>query len=88
MIATIKKLLKDLLTENDGTSYCPVRVFAVGLSVPALLLFVTGFTLKIINGHFDGQEMALAFSTMMAGFAAAGAGVAVKAMTDTDSTKQ
>ena len=82
MWATIKKLVKDLLTENDGLSYCPIRCFAAAISVPGILLFVIGYSVQIYKGQFDGQQMAIAFSTIMAGFAASGLGIAAKATTD------
>jgi len=78
----MKKFLKDLLTENDGISYCPVRVFAFFISIPAILLFTGGFGLQIYQGHFDGQVFSTAFATMSAGFMAFGVSVAAKALTD------
>ncbi|MDF2435469.1 MAG: hypothetical protein JWP44_5100 [Mucilaginibacter sp.] len=82
MLMTLRKLLKDVLTENDGQSYCPVRVFAAALSTPTVILFVTGFSRAIYQDHFNGLDLATAFSTMCAGFAALGAGVAVKSFSD------
>lgn len=82
MFTTIKKLIKDLVTENDGVSYCPIRVFAFGLSIPTVILFITGAGLQLSHGHLDLQSLATAFATMSAGFAAFGASVALKATTD------
>jgi hypothetical protein len=82
MLHTIKKLIKDLITENDGSSYCPIRVFAFVLSFPAVIIFLAGYTIQLIHGHFDGQGFSTAFATMTAGFAAFGASVAMKAFTD------
>lgn len=62
MIAILKKLVKDLSTEDDGTSYCVVRVsFVVGIiayitlgfhSIPTLNLvdFAKGFSLLLVTG--------------------------------------
>jgi uncharacterized membrane protein len=85
---SIKQFLKDLITENDGVSFCPVRILSMGLSVPTVVMFVAGYAASIYQGHFDGQNMALAFTTLCGGFAAIGAGVAAKAFTDTDATKK
>jgi hypothetical protein len=82
MLATIKKFIKDLLTENDGFSYCPIRVFAFALSVPAVILFTVGCALQIYHGHFSVQDMATAFATLSGGFAAFGGSVTLKALTD------
>jgi hypothetical protein len=79
---TLRKFIKDLLTENDGQSYCPVRVFAFFLSLPAVTLFTVGYTLQILHGHFDGQGFSTSFATMTAGFMAFGISVAAKAFTD------
>lgn len=76
------KIIKDLVTENDGVSYCPIRVFAFGISVPAVLIFVIGYIMQLSHGHFDGQGFAAAFATMCGGFAAFGVSVAAKAFTD------
>jgi hypothetical protein len=82
MSVNFKQVLKDILTENDGQSYCPVRVFSFALSTPAIMLFLFGYGKQIYTGHFNGLDMATAFSTMCAGFAALGAGVAVKSFSD------
>jgi len=84
---SIKQLIKDMITENDGVSFCPVRILSMGLSVPTVLMFIAGYAASIFQGHFDGQNMALAFTTLCGGFAAIGAGVAAKALTDTSAIK-
>lgn len=83
-----KKFINDILTENDGKSYCPIRVFSAGISTPAVLFFITDCGMQLYQGHLDLQTMATAFSTMCAGFAGLGAGVAVKAFTDTKPDSQ
>ena len=83
MFTTLKKAIKDLVTENDGVSYCPVRVFAFFLSIPTIVLFTVGGVLQIVQGHFDLQGFATAFATLSGGFMAFGLSVAAKALTDT-----
>lgn len=79
----ILSLLKSLITEQDGVSLCPIRVFAVALSVPAVLFFIIGCVLQIKQGHFDIQAMSTAFATLTAGYAALGASVALKMIKET-----
>jgi hypothetical protein len=80
MFTTIKKFLKDLLTEKFGDAYCPVRCFAFFLSVPSIVIFITGYSTQLIHGHFDGQGFATAFATLCGGFMAFGVSVAIKGM--------
>jgi hypothetical protein len=81
-VQTVKKVIKDLLTENDGQSYCPIRVFAFGLSTPTVGLFLAGALQHMIHGGLNLQDLATAFSTLCAGFAGLGAAVSIKAFTD------
>lgn len=82
MFTTLKKAIKDTMTENNGQSYCPVRVFAFFLSIPTIILFAAGGTLQIVQGHFDLQGFATAFATLSGGYMAFGLSVAAKALTD------
>jgi hypothetical protein len=79
---SIKKGILDLLTENDGISLCPIRVFAFALSIPTIGIFAAAGIMQLIHGHLDIQGFASAFATLSAGFAAFGASVSVKALTD------
>lgn len=81
-MSEFKKLIKDLVTENDGESYCPVRVFSAALSFPSIAMFFGGCVQQLWAGHLDLTSLATSFTTMAGGFAAFGAGVAVKAFTD------
>ena len=81
-VQTVKKVLKDLLTENDGQSFCPIRVFAFGLSTPTVLIFIAGSLQKLIEHQLNLQDLSTAFSTLCAGFAGLGAAVSIKAFTD------
>ena len=83
MIIELKKILKDLLTENDNSTYCTIRVLSVCLSFPTILLFIWGCIQQAWSGHIDLGAMATAFTTMAGGFTALGAGVAVKSFTET-----
>jgi hypothetical protein len=81
-VQTIKKVMKDLLTENDGQSYCPIRVFAFGLSTPTVGVFIAGAIQHLLNHSLNLQDLSTAFSTLCAGFAGLGAAVSIKAFTD------
>lgn len=84
MFSKLASMLKSMITEKDGVSLCPVRVLSMGLSVPTVIMFVAGYAMAILHGSFDGQNMALAFTTLCGGFAAIGGGVAVKTLTETN----
>lgn len=84
MLASLKKLIHDCLTENDGQSYCPFRVGGFALSaggIPTFLGCVIWTTIK--SGHFDAISYGTAFGGMMAGLGVLAGGVAFKARTDT-----
>lgn len=81
----LKKLLHDILTENDGVSYCPVRVLSFGLSVLAFPTFIYISIDGAWHGHFDLREFGETFTIMIGGVGALlGGGIAIKARTDTD----
>lgn len=82
MWETIKKAIHDCLTENDGASYCPVRILGFGLATPATITYLVGGGISIYNGHFDFNAYATGFTEMMGGFGVLGLGVAAKAFTD------
>jgi hypothetical protein len=84
MWTQLKKLLHDILTENDGVSYCPVRVLGVGLSVVAFPVFGYVAVAGAMHGHFDLREYGETFAIMLGGIGVLGGGVAIKAKTDTD----
>lgn len=84
MIDQIKKLLHDILTENDGTSYCPVRVLGVGLSVVAIPVFAYVSINASWHGHFELHDFGETFAMMLGGIGILGGGVAIKAKTDTN----
>lgn len=81
---TLKKFIKDLLTENDGVSYCPIRVFAFGLSTPTVGVFIAGCIQHMFHHDLNLQDLATAFSTLCAGFVGLGSAVSIKAFTDKD----
>ena len=76
------KLLRDILTENDGASYCPVRIFGAGLASAGIPTFVWGAIVQVQSHAFHLLAFAQAFGVMMLGIGALGGGVAVKALTD------
>lgn len=80
---TLMKFIKDILTENDGYSYCPIRVFAFFLSVPTIGIYTAAGIMQLLHGHLDLQSFATAFATLSAGYVGFGASVALKATTDT-----
>lgn len=83
MFATLKKLLHDCLTENDGDSYCPFRVGGFALSAGGIPSFIgCAIWTTIQTDHFDAIAFGTAFAAMMTGMAALAGGVALKARTD------
>lgn len=51
MIAAIKKMIRDVFTEPDGTTICPVRV--VGILGTLQGLGLAGFDVLVQHAHFD-----------------------------------
>lgn len=82
--ATIKKIVKDCLTENDGVSYCPFRVGGAVLSASGIPTFIgcTIFTVYQTH-HFDMMAFGTGFATIFGGMAALAGGVAYKSRFDT-----
>lgn len=76
------KLLRDILTENDGKTYCPVRIFGAGLAGSGVPTFIWGAVAQVQAHAFHLVPFAQAFGVMMLGIGALGGGVAVKALTD------
>ena len=76
------KILRDILTENDGRTYCPVRMFGAGLAGGGVPTFLWGAIEQIQTHAFHFVAFAQAFGLMMLGIGALGGGVAVKALTD------
>jgi len=79
----LRKLVKDCLTQNDGTSYCPFRVGGAiysGLSFPAFIFGAIYSTIR--EHHFDYIGFGTSFGMMMGGIALLAGGVALKAKTD------
>lgn len=89
MWATIKKVVKDCLTENDGVSYCPVRCFGAALSIPSIAIFLVAGAKMAFQPAFPLHDFAMSFSMMMGvictGF---GVGIAAKAFTDNQQPAQ
>lgn len=84
MFASISKLIKDCLTENNGTSYCPFRVAGAALSTTGIPTFIAGGVVSIYKtGSLDYITFAGGFSAMLAGLAVLAGGIAMKAKTDT-----
>lgn len=81
MLAELKKLLKDCMTEVDGKSYCPFRVGGFALTSTSLPTFLalTVFDVVRHGQHFDMVSFGSAFGLMMSGIAALAGGVAFKA---------
>lgn len=79
----LKKLVKDCLTENNGTSYDPFRVAGATLTSAGIPTFIGAALVQIHTGKLDLFQFATAFATMLAGLAVLAGGVALKAKTDT-----
>jgi glycerol-3-phosphate acyltransferase PlsY len=79
----MRKFFMDLLTENDGKSFCPMRVYGAMLCVPATLALVVAGVWLMVTHQLRVMEFAQAVGlmggTLMTVF---GAGVTLKALTD------
>lgn len=87
MLSTLKKILKDCLTENDGKSFCPVRCCGVALTIPTIITYIgAGARLAIFGAEpFPFHDFAMSFTVIAGGISAVlGIGVAAKAFTDKD----
>jgi hypothetical protein len=84
MWQTIKKVIKDCCTENNGTSYCPFRVSGFAFSAGACPTFTAcAVWTTIQTGHMDYMAFGAGFASIMGGLALLAGGVAFKARTDT-----
>lgn len=83
MFTIFKKALLGLVTENDGTSLCPIRCFALIISIPALLFFTIGYSIQFCQGHIDVQAMSNSFAVLTGGYAALGVSVGLKMRNET-----
>jgi hypothetical protein len=79
----MKKFLLDLFTENDGKSFCPLRVYGALLCVPAGVAITFGGLWMMIHGKLTVMEFAQAVGVMSGTLTAVfGVGITVKAITD------
>lgn len=88
MFSILKKLISDCLTENDGMSYCPVRVAGFSLAMTSIPTFIFCAVMAGLHGHFDFMGFGTAFAAMMGGLGVLAGGVALKAKTDTNQASQ
>jgi hypothetical protein len=79
----LKKLVKDCLTENNGSSYCPFRVAGAALSAAGIPTFLGCAVYAAYQGHFDPIAFGGGFAAMMSGLGVLAGGIALKAKTDT-----
>lgn len=83
-MSAFRKLVHDCLTENDGKSYCPIRVLGMLYGVGVFPVFAGGVVFIIWHTHqFPMLEFAGAFSTIVSSFGILAAGIRFKAKTDT-----
>jgi uncharacterized transporter YbjL len=79
----MKKFINDLLTENDGKSFCPLRVYGALLCVPAMFAMTAAGMWLMIHGKLTLMEFAQAIGVMSGTLTGVfGVGVTVKALTD------
>ena len=84
MWETVKKVIKDCSTENNGTSYCPFRVSGLALAGMGIPTFIgCAITATVTTGHFDATTYGGGFAAMMGGLGLLAGAVALKAKTDT-----
>ena len=85
LILTLKKVVKDCCTENDGVSFCPFRLMGfITASVGIPIFFGGTIWYSALSKTFDCFHFAQAFTTFMGGIALLATAVAIKAVTDTD----
>lgn len=81
--AIATKVVKDVFTENDGQSFCPVRVLGGMLVVPSSVALLVCGTWRMWGGHLSVMEFAQAVAVMAGVHVTVfAAGVSLKAMTD------
>jgi hypothetical protein len=86
---TIKKIVKDCLTENDGKSYCPVRCFGAAFTVPSIAIFIVAGGRMALQPKFPLHDFAMSFSIMIAAICGGfGIGITAKAFTDSNAQPQ
>ncbi|MEX3764445.1 hypothetical protein [Paraburkholderia phenoliruptrix] len=83
MFDTIKRVLKDCTTENDGSSYCPFRVTGLALAGGGIPTFIGAGIWAAYQGHFDFVAFGTGFAAMLGGLGVLAGGIALKAKTDT-----
>lgn len=83
MLALLKKLCKDCLTENDGATYDPFRLGGAFLTLPSVPTFIWATVYSTMHeGHIDYIGFAAGFGGIITGMGVLAAGVSVKARTD------
>lgn len=83
MWAELKKLVKDCLTENNGTSYCMFRVCGAALVAMGLPAFVSAAVVSIVKTHtLDYVAFGTGFAAMMGSLGILATGVAIKQRSD------
>jgi hypothetical protein len=83
---TIKKLIKDCLTENDGQSFCPIRCFGAALTIPSVIIFIAAAARVVFSSGFSSfpfHDFSTSFSIIIGGIGVWSAGITAKAFTDT-----
>lgn len=81
----MKKLLHDILTENDGKSYCIGRVMLAAAMATGLPTLCGGALYSIYSSpghHFDMQSFGIAFAAILAGLSTSVVSIAMKQKTD------
>ncbi len=60
---SLNKWIKDCLTEPDGETICPIRIFAIiGFGY---LLFTHAWSIYVLRAVFDLQAAAIGYSSLM-----------------------
>lgn len=79
----MNKIVKDIFTENDGVSYCPLRVIGGLLVIPSICIVLASGVVHLHDGTMKLIDFVQAVGAM-AGVVSVvfGAAVAIKAMTD------
>jgi hypothetical protein len=80
---TVRKVIADVNTENDGHSWDAVRVAGSYLLIPAVPVFLWGTVYNTLHtGHFDFTGFAWGMSGIASVIVALATGINVKSRTD------
>jgi hypothetical protein len=79
MWASLRKVLKDCNTEQDGVTWCPFRIAGNGMTAAGIPTFIFLAIWSAMHGQpIDLKDFAIAFGGMMTGISVLAGTVAFK----------